>query len=280
MLQESVALRWAARAFRACTAIFLGFAQLTFLTPTPAQAQSCEFVLGFGELRNLVGPAIVGDCLGNQQFAENGDAFQHTTGGMLVWRSADNWTAFTDGNRTWLNGPNGLQSRLNSELFPWEGVAEGAADGAAGGQAIATEVPVQSPRPPVEIQFDWFSASVNGVSPHGHHAAYVKPGDEIVARVNASATHEAVLLIDIELHDHGPDGYGFGTEAERTKVWQMSNPAFTFPANTSVTLEERFIMPNLPPGRYRVHLGVFTPDWQHMIAWDDYVGFLEVSAAG
>jgi hypothetical protein len=39
---------------------------------------------------------------------------------LLVWRKADNWTAFTDGYRTWLNGPQGLQQRLNTELFPWE----------------------------------------------------------------------------------------------------------------------------------------------------------------
>ncbi len=37
-----------------------------------------------------------------------------------MWRKADNWTAFTDGYRTWINGPNGLEQRLNSERFPWE----------------------------------------------------------------------------------------------------------------------------------------------------------------
>lgn len=38
----------------------------------------------------------------------------------MVWRKADNWTAFTDGHRTWINGPNGLQQRLNIERFAWE----------------------------------------------------------------------------------------------------------------------------------------------------------------
>ncbi len=26
----------------------------------------------------------------------------------MAWRKADNWTAFTNGYKTWLNGPNGL----------------------------------------------------------------------------------------------------------------------------------------------------------------------------
>ena len=43
------------------------------------------------------------------------------SGGLLVWRKADNLTAFTDGYWTWVNGPRGLQRRLNSERFDWEG---------------------------------------------------------------------------------------------------------------------------------------------------------------
>ena len=42
----------------------------------------------------------------------------------MIWRKADNWTAFTDGNRTWINGPFGLQSRLNTELLDWERIAQ------------------------------------------------------------------------------------------------------------------------------------------------------------
>src|SRR5947209_3679138 len=65
----------------------------------------CQFILGFATLRDLIGAGIVGDCLADQQFVPNGDAQQPTTGGLLVWRKADNWTAFTDGYWTWLNGP-------------------------------------------------------------------------------------------------------------------------------------------------------------------------------
>ena len=93
--------------------------------PAATTAAECEFILGFASLKALIdaaeGPDKVGDCLENQRFnPENGDALQQTTGGLLVWRKADNWTAFTDGYRTWLNGPHGLQARLNTEQFDWE----------------------------------------------------------------------------------------------------------------------------------------------------------------
>ncbi len=90
-----------------------------------AAAAECEFILGFTTLKALIdaaeGPEKVGECLENQRFnPENGDALQQTTGGLLVWRKADNWTAFTDGYRTWINGPYGLQSRRNVHQFYWE----------------------------------------------------------------------------------------------------------------------------------------------------------------
>ncbi len=97
-------------------------------TPLPARAAACEFVLGFKTLHDLI-PNIVGNCLDNARFdTELGEALQVTTGtrtdggfgGLLVWRKADNLTWFTDGVNTWINGPQGLQKRLNTERFPWE----------------------------------------------------------------------------------------------------------------------------------------------------------------
>ena len=88
----------------------------------PANAQSlCRFVLGFAALRDQVGAQKVGSCLEDERFnLENGNAEQRTTGGLMVWRKIDNFTAFTDGGTTWVNGPNGLQSRPNGERFGWE----------------------------------------------------------------------------------------------------------------------------------------------------------------
>src|SRR5687767_10386113 len=88
-----------------------------------AQAPGCQFILGFATLRALIGAATVGQCLEDQRFAANGNAEQQTTGGLLVWRKADNWTAFTNGFETWLNGPQGLQRRVNTTRFSWEGDA-------------------------------------------------------------------------------------------------------------------------------------------------------------
>lgn len=98
--------------------------------PTPAQAADCQFVLGFLTLEQLI-PSQVGNCLTDVQYnPANGDALQFTAGptglgGLLVWRKSDNFTAFTDGFRTWINGPFGLQMRLNSQRFFWERNPEG-----------------------------------------------------------------------------------------------------------------------------------------------------------
>ena len=90
-----------------------------------ASAQSApEFRLGFKALADQI-PDTVGRPLENEHYSANGDSLQATTNGLLVWRKADNWTGFTDGYRTWVNGPNGLESRLNTERLPWEQGASG-----------------------------------------------------------------------------------------------------------------------------------------------------------
>ncbi|MBI4322453.1 MAG: hypothetical protein HY675_28505 [Chloroflexi bacterium] len=91
----------------------------------PPLPRPCEFRLGFKALRDQI-PEVVGSCLENDWFNPlDGNVVQRTTayhglGGLLVWRKADNWTAFTDGYWTWVNGPFGIQRRLNSERFDWE----------------------------------------------------------------------------------------------------------------------------------------------------------------
>lgn len=80
-----------------------------------------KFILGFATLAEILGEDIVGQPIENERHnPENGDGLQMTTKGLMVWRKADNWTAFTDGYRTCINGPYGLQERLNTEFFDWE----------------------------------------------------------------------------------------------------------------------------------------------------------------
>jgi hypothetical protein len=113
---------------------------------TPAAAAPCSFTLGFAALHDLI-PTIVGDCVTDAGYALNGDALQETTGGLLAWRKADNWTAFTDGATTWINGPCGLQSRPNDERFPWE------VGGDCAPPSRATPIPAAAP-PPASAGFD------------------------------------------------------------------------------------------------------------------------------
>ena len=65
-------------------------------------------------------PQEVGEPYENEHCGADGLCLQRTNKGTLVWRKADNWTAFTNGTRTWVNGPFGLQERANGERFDWE----------------------------------------------------------------------------------------------------------------------------------------------------------------
>jgi len=94
------------------------------VAPAPAAVGACQYILGFKSLHDL-DVSDTGDCTENQAFAANGDAQQHTTAGLMAWRKADNWTAFTNGYWTWINGPNGLAKRLNTERFTWEANPDG-----------------------------------------------------------------------------------------------------------------------------------------------------------
>src|SRR5438067_8025296 len=102
-------------ALAASLSVATPLASTTFAAAVP----TCQFVLGFQTLHSL-SASVTGDCTANQAFAANGDAQQPTTNGLMVWRKADNFTAFTDGFHTWVNGPKGVQARLNTERFPWE----------------------------------------------------------------------------------------------------------------------------------------------------------------
>ena len=89
----------------------------------PAQGQeACSFGQGFAAMRDLVGAAIVGECREDErQVPGNGNAEQRTTNGVLVYRALDGRLLFSNDNRTWINGPDGLVERPHNQRFPWEG---------------------------------------------------------------------------------------------------------------------------------------------------------------
>jgi hypothetical protein len=96
---------------------------LVLALPRPARAAAlgagCRLQPSFQALHDLI-PAVVGDCTSDANVTSDGDAQQATTRGLLVFRKADAWTAFTDGATTWIVGPCGLQSRANDASLPWE----------------------------------------------------------------------------------------------------------------------------------------------------------------
>lgn len=120
----------------------------TSILPISAFAEANpEFKLGFKALAEQI-PDIVGQPLENENYGPNGDSLQRTTNGLMVWRKADNWTAFTDGYRTWVNGPYGLQERLNDDRFEWEASAPTPTPAPADAQASPTPTsPAPSPTP-------------------------------------------------------------------------------------------------------------------------------------
>jgi hypothetical protein len=162
-------------------------------------SMACQFVLGFATLRDLLGAGIVGDCLENEWFnVTNGNAEQHTTGGLMVWRKADNWTAFTDGYRTWVNGPYGVQQRLNTERFAWE----------ADAPAYAVVPPPAPPAPP---------------------AAPPAPGPEVllaagdIAQCDSLGDEATAALLDSlpgTIATLGDNAYSSGTAAEFARCYE------------------------------------------------------------
>lgn len=101
--------------FTLFTVAFLVFA----LSPVSLAQQRPEFKLGFKLLADRV-PHAVGTPVEEEHYGPNGDSLQRTTTGLMVWRKADNWTAFTNGSLTWVNGPYGVMERGNDERFEWE----------------------------------------------------------------------------------------------------------------------------------------------------------------
>lgn len=101
---------------------FVAALALILITTGTISAQGIQFQLGFKALAEQI-PDIVGTPLEAEHWGANHDSLQRTTKGLMVWRAADNWTAFTNGSRTWVNGPYGVMERANEERFAWEAPA-------------------------------------------------------------------------------------------------------------------------------------------------------------
>lgn len=108
--------------------------------PVGAQTGSCQLAPVFVLMRDLLGKERVGDCTSPAARNELGDVVQPTTRGMLTLRMLDQVPAFSDGQTTWLYGPNGIESRPSGSRLAWESTA-GAATPTATPYATATPTP-------------------------------------------------------------------------------------------------------------------------------------------
>ena len=80
-----------------------------------AEQAPCQLNADFQIIIQKVGVNTIGDCVTDELLGAPGDRFQSTTRGLLIFNANGNWTAFTDGQTTWINNPNGLVSVGNSQ---------------------------------------------------------------------------------------------------------------------------------------------------------------------
>jgi hypothetical protein len=106
--------------------------------PVWAQTTACQVAPLFLMLRDQVGRERVGDCTGQPTHNDAGDLNQPTTRGILTFRTSDQVAAFSDGQTTWLYGPNGLESRPSGGRLAWESSTAAAS---ASGATYSTPTP-------------------------------------------------------------------------------------------------------------------------------------------
>jgi hypothetical protein len=179
------------RIFAPILLLFLSVFSPLLSSPLPAQAANCEFVLGFAALDSLI-PNVVGVCAVNEHHNPiNGDGLQETimpngAQGLLVWRKADNWTAFTDGYHTWINGPRGLQERLNTQCFSWETCSQSSGSSTSG----ATPTPTPSTTSTTNGLSVAFT-TITGASPGGTATVSVQTSPNTLCSIDYFGPHSA-----------------------------------------------------------------------------------------
>lgn len=102
-----------------CSVLVVAAALALSTAEAVASQADPEFRLGFRALADRI-PEVVGQPLEDEHPGPNDTVVQTTTAGMMVWRALDNWTGFTDGARTWVVGPSGVEVRANEDRFLWE----------------------------------------------------------------------------------------------------------------------------------------------------------------
>ena len=136
--------------------------------PVWAQSTSCQLGPAFLMLRDLIGRDRAGECVGPMIRNEAGDINQPTTRGIMTFRTGDLVVAFSDGQTTWLYGPNGLESRPSGSRLAWETASTPVNPVSAGAVAPA---PVALASPTLAVQ------STLPIKLDGDYAGTTKPFD-------------------------------------------------------------------------------------------------------
>ncbi len=215
--------------------------------PGPSgQAATPIFKLGFATLASLI-PDVAGSPIEDEHYGANGDSLQQTTKGLMVWRKADNWTAFTNGATTWINGPFGVQSRANDARFSWEG------------QATA------STSDPSEIDlWDRRSIATAYIAPAEDNTIYLWTGEPVAYLYGEhiygfNGVHLGWFL-DGVVYDY--EGVGLGFSRQAPYVAQNNEPPKA-PKQPKPVRQPREPAPPMPP----TTLGVYTELLSTMLRW-------------
>jgi hypothetical protein len=129
--------------------------------------------------------------------------------------------------------------------------------GADPGPAIAAPVATVATSDSIKLLANWVSPT------------YASAGQTLTFSQDILSTRDTSVLVDFEVYD------GMGQRVSQTA---LDNQALS--ANSPSSFTATFIPPtSLPPGKYIVKTGAFSPGWGTMYAWSDLAGsfVIEVS---
>jgi hypothetical protein len=222
--------------------------------PVVAQTSACQIGPVFLMLRDLIGKDRVGECGGAMIRNEAGDINQPTTRGIMTFRTGDLVAAFSDGQTTWLFGPNGLESRPSGSRLAWETTTT------APITTVASSVPGATGAlpPPVVATPTAVVLSTLPIRLDGDDAATTKPID--------LTGGDYLIRWEVELQ-HGKSSCYVGS---RLRLYADENPGALVLHTTLSTSKDRSSggetrLFSVAPGRYVMDVMTTGCDWKFTI---------------
>jgi hypothetical protein len=127
------------------------------------------------------------------------------------------------------------------------------------GPVITSAPPAATPEPALRVQL-----LTNWVSP-----TYVLQGQSVSFHQDIRSSSDTTVLVDFEVYDNT------GQKISQTAVDNQM-----LAAGGLASISTTFSLPaSLPPGKYVLKTGAFSPDWGTMYAWSDTAGTFVVAPA-